>query len=86
MFRKILLLGNIGLGILFSVFIFERIVILCFVSFLYIVKNFYISFIIFFCGRSVWRKKNWRLNIFLVLKYVFYRIMYLFGKLVMSDC
>lgn len=40
MFRKILLLGNIGLGILFSVFIFERIVILCFVNFLYIVKNF----------------------------------------------
>lgn len=58
MFRKILSPGNIGSGTSPSVFIFERIVILCFVSFLYIVKNFYTSFTIFFCGRSARRKKK----------------------------
>lgn len=40
MFRKISSPGNIGSGTSPSVFIFQRIVILCFVSFLYIVKNF----------------------------------------------
>lgn len=85
MFRKISSPGNIGSGTSPSVFIFERIVILCFVSFLYIVKNFYTSFTIFFCGRSAWRKKNWRSNILLALKHVLYRITRLPGKLVMSD-
>lgn len=85
MFRKISSPGNIGSGTSPSVFIFERIVILCFVSFLYIVKNFYTSFTNFFCGRSAWRKKNWRSNILLALKHVLYRITHLPGKLVMSD-
>lgn len=40
MFRKISSPGNIGSGTSPSVFIFQRIVIFCFVSFLYIVKNF----------------------------------------------
>lgn len=57
MFRKISSPGNIGSGTSPSVFIFERIVNLCFVSFLYIVKNFYTSFTIFFCGRSAWIEK-----------------------------
>lgn len=85
MFRKISSPGNIGSGTSPSVFIFERIVILCFVSFLYIVKNFIQASQIFFCGRSAWRKKNWRSNILLALKHVLYRITHLPGKLVMSD-
>lgn len=85
MFRKISSPGNIGSGTSPSVFIFERIVILCFVSFLYIVKNFIQASQIFFCGRSAWRKKNWRSNILLALKHVLYRITRLPGKLVMSD-
>lgn len=85
MFRKISSPGNIGSGTSPSVFIFERIVILCFVSFLYIVKNFNTSFTIFFCGRSAWRKKNLRSNILLALKHVLYRITHWPGKLVMSD-
>lgn len=84
-FRKISSPGNIGSGTSPSVFIFERIVILCFVSFLYIVKNFIQASQIFFCGRSAWRKKNWRSNILLALKHVLYRITHLPGKLVMSD-
>lgn len=85
MFRKISSPGNIGSGTSPSVFIFERIVILCFVSFLYIVKNFIQASQFFFCGRSAWRKKNWRSNILLALKHVLYRITRLPGKLVMSD-
>lgn len=85
MFRKISSPGNIGSGTSPSVFIFERIVILCFVSFLYIVKNFIQASQFFFCGRSAWRKKNWRSNILLALKHVLYRITHLPGKLVMSD-
>lgn len=85
MFRKISSPGNIGSGTSPSVFIFERIVILCFVSFLYIVKNFIQASQIFFCGRSAWRKKTWRSNILLALKHVLYRITHLPGKLVMSD-
>lgn len=85
MFRKISSPGNIGSGTSPSVFIFERIVILCFVNFLYIVKNFIQASQIFFCGRSAWRKKNWRSNILLALKHVLYRITHLPGKLVMSD-
>lgn len=85
MFRKISSPGNIGSGTSPSVFIFERIVILCLVSFLYIVKNFIQASQIFFCGRSAWRKKNWRSNILLALKHVLYRITHLPGKLVMSD-
>lgn len=85
MFRKISSPGNIGSGTSPSVFIFERIVILCFVSFLYIVKNFIQASQIFFCGRSAWRKKNWRSNILLALKHVLYRITHWPGKLVMSD-
>lgn len=57
MFRKISSPGNIGSGTSPSVFIFERIVILCFVSFLYIVKNFIQASQFFFCGRSAWREK-----------------------------
>lgn len=85
MFRKISSPGNIGSGTSPSVFIFERIVILCFVSFLYIVKNFIQASQFFFCGRSAWRKKNWRSNILLALKHVLYRITHWPGKLVMSD-
>lgn len=85
MFRKISSPGNIGSGTSPSVFIFERIVILCFVSFLYIVKNFIQASQFFFCGRSAWREKNWRSNILLALKHVLYRITHLPGKLVMSD-
>lgn len=85
MFRKISSPGNIGSGTSPSVFIFERIVILCFVSFLYIVKNFIQASQFFFCGRSAWRKKNWRSNILLALKHVLYRLTHLPGKLVMSD-
>lgn len=58
MFRKISSPGNIGSGTSPSVFIFERIVILCFVSFLYIVKNFIQASQFFFCGRSAWREKK----------------------------
>lgn len=85
MFRKISSPGNIGSGTSPSVFIFERIVILCFVSFLYIVKNFIQASQFLFCGRSAWRKKNWRSNILSALKHVLYRITHWPGKLVMSD-
>lgn len=84
MFRKISSPGNIGSGTSPSVFIFERIVILCLVSFLYIVKNFIQASQFLFCGRSAWRKKtgdqtfSWPWN-------VLYRITRLPGKLVMSD-
>lgn len=85
MFRKILSPGNIGSGTSPSVFIFERIVILCFVSFLYIVKNFIQASQFFFVGGVNGEKKNWRSNILLALKHVLYRITHLPGKLVMSD-
>lgn len=85
MFRKISSPGNIGSGTSPSVFIFERIVILCFVSFLYIVKNFIQASQIFFVGGVHGEKKNWRSNILLALKHVLYRITHLPGKLVMSD-
>lgn len=85
MFRKISSPGNIGSGTSPSVFIFERIVILCFVSFLYIVKNFIQASQIFFVGGVHGEKKNWRSNILLALKHVLYRITRLPGKLVMSD-
>lgn len=85
MFRKILSPGNIGSGTSPSVFIFERIVILCFVSFLYIVKNFIQASQFFFVGGLHGEKKNWRSNILLALKHVLYRITHLPGKLVMSD-
>lgn len=84
MFRKISSPGNIGSGTSPSVFIFERIVILCFVSFLYIVKNFIQASQFFFVG-GVHGDKNWRSNILLALKHVLYRITHLPGKLVMSD-
>lgn len=85
MFRKISSPGNIGSGTSPSVFIFERIVILCFVSFLYIVKNFIQASQFFFVGGVHGEKKNWRSNILLALKHVLYRITHLPGKLVMSD-
>lgn len=85
MFRKISSPGNIGSGTSPSVFIFERIVILCFVSFLYIVKNFIQASQFFFVGGVNGEKKNWRSNILLALKHVLYRITHLPGKLVMSD-
>lgn len=58
MFRKILSPGNIGSGTSPSVFIFERIVILCFVSFLYIVKNFIQASQFFFVGGVHGEKKT----------------------------
>lgn len=58
MFRKISSPGNIGSGTSPSVFIFERIVILCFVSFLYIVKNFIQASQFFFVGRVHGEKKT----------------------------
>lgn len=58
MFRKISSPGNIGSGTSPSVFIFERIVILCFVSFLYIVKNFIQASQIFFVGGVNGEKKT----------------------------
>lgn len=58
MFRKISSPGNIGSGTSPSVFIFERIVILCFVSFLYIVKNFIQASQIFFVGGVHGEKKH----------------------------
>lgn len=85
MFRKISSPGNIGSGTSPSVFIFERIVILCFVSFLYIVKNFIQASQFFFVGGVNGEKKTWRSNILLALKHVLYRITHLPGKLVMSD-
>lgn len=85
MFRKISSPGNIGSGTSPSVFIFERIVILCFVSFLYIVKNFIQASQFFFVGGVNGEKKNWRSNILLALKHVLYRITHWPGKLVMSD-
>lgn len=85
MFRKISSPGNIGSGTSPSVFIFERIVILCFVSFLYIVKNFIQASQFFFVGGVHGEKKNWRSNILSALKHVLYRITRLPGKLVMSD-
>lgn len=57
MFRKISSPGNIGSGTSPSVFIFERIVILCFVSFLYIVKNFIQASQFFFVGGVQGEKK-----------------------------
>lgn len=57
MFRKISSPGNIGSGTSPSVFIFERIVILCFVSFLYIVKNFIQASQFFFVGGVHGEKK-----------------------------
>lgn len=85
MFRKISSPGNIGSGTSPSVFIFERIVILCFVSFLYIVKNFIQASQFFFVGGVQGEKKTWRSNILLALKHVLYRNTHLPGKLVMSD-
>lgn len=58
MFRKISSPGNIGSGTSPSVFIFERIVILCFVSFLYIVKNFIQASQIFLVGGVHGEKKT----------------------------
>lgn len=58
MFRKISSPGNIGSGTSPSVFIFERIVILCFVSFLYIVKNFIQASQFFFVGGVHGEKKT----------------------------
>lgn len=58
MFRKISSPGNIGSGTSPSVFIFERIVILCFVSFLYIVKNFIQASQFFFVGGVNGEKKT----------------------------
>lgn len=85
MFRKISSPGNIGSGTSPSVFIFERIVILCFVSFLYIVKNFIQASQIFFVGGVHGEKKTGDQIILLALKHVLYRITHLPGKLVMSD-
>lgn len=58
MFRKISSPGNIGSGTSPSVFIFERIVILCFVSFLYIVKNFIQASQFFFVWEECMEKKK----------------------------